>query len=387
MQFGWQGVFEGPTLIGLARGGASISLEPGGQFELSGAPLKTMHEIADEVDEHLAEVRTVGGGLGLGMLGMGFHPTLRREAAQWMPKGRYAIMRAYMPKRGGEGIDMMLRTCTIQANLDFGSEADMVKKFRVSLALQPIATALFAASPFKEGAPSGFKSRRARVWADTDPDRTGDLPFVFESGFGFERYVDYALDVPMYFVMREGRYIDLSGQSFRDFMDGKLAALPGERPTLTDWADHLTTIFPEVRLKKFLEMRGADDGPAAHIKALPAFWTGIFYDQDALDAAWDLCRHWTGAERAALKDAAPRLALDATVAGRSVREVARDCLAIARAGLAARALTDPAGADETIYLESLDQIDSGETLADRLLGLYHGAWAGRIDPVFDACAY
>jgi glutamate--cysteine ligase len=387
-RFGWDGVREGETLIGLTRGGASISLEPGGQFELSGATLDTIHETADEVHQHLDEVRAVAGELGIGMLGLGFQPSLTRVDIPWMPKGRYAIMRSYMPKRGREGHDMMLRTCTIQANLDFGSEACMVKKFRVSLALQPVATALFAASPFLEGRPSGFKSRRAEVWNDTDPDRTGDLPFVFETGFGFERYVDYALDVPMYFVLREGRYIDVSGQSFRDFMNGRLPGLPGELPTSSDWADHLTTIFPDVRLKKYLEMRGADDGPASHIVALPALWTGIFYDGAALDAAWDLVRGWSRAERAELRAAVPRLALEATVAGRSVRDVAREFVAIARAGLKARARLDKDGHDEGMYLAPLDDIvATGQTLADRLLTLYAGPWNGSVDPAFADCAY
>jgi glutamate--cysteine ligase len=387
-RFGWDGVYEGETLIGLTRGLANISLEPGGQFELSGAPFDSIHETAAETAQHMADIHEVGGELGLGMLGLGFQPLYRRADVPWMPKGRYAIMRAYMPKRGGEGHDMMLRTCTIQANLDFESEACMVKKFRVSLALQPVATALFANSPFTEGKPNGFKSRRAHVWTDTDPDRTGDLPFVFEDGFGFERYVDYALDVPMYFAMRGGKYIDVSGQSFRDFMAGKLPGLPGEFPTLTDWADHLTTIFPEVRLKKYLEMRGADGGPASHIDALPALWTGIFYDSAALDAAWELVRDWSRKDRAALKAAVPRQALEASVAGRSVRDAARDVLAISRAGLRARARLNAQGQDEGVFLDPLDRIvETGQTEADRLLALYHGAWGGRIDPVFEECAY
>jgi glutamate--cysteine ligase len=386
--FGWDGVYEGATLIGLTQGMANVSLEPGGQFELSGAPLDSMHDTAAEVASHLAQVKQVAGPLGIGALGMGYQPALRREDAFWMPKGRYAIMRAYMPKRGGEGHDMMLRTCTIQANLDFESEACMVKKFRLSLAAQPIATALFAASPFKDGKPSGFKSRRAQVWTDTDPDRTGDLPFVFEPGFGFERYIDYALDVPMYFVLRDGKYIDVSGQSFHDFMAGKLPGLPGELPTMSDWADHMTTIFPEVRLKKYLEMRGGDGGPESHITALPAFWTGLLYDKAALEAAWDLVKDWTEEDRAALKAAVPRDALAATVAGRTVRDIARDLLAISRAGLANRARLNPAGADEGIFLDPLDRIvETGMTLADEALALYHGAWSGSVDPAFERYAY
>jgi len=387
-KYGWQGTHEGDTLIGLTHDGCNISLEPGGQFELSGAPRETLHETCFEVSEHLRQVREVGGPLGIGMLGLGFHPTLRREDAAWMPKGRYAIMRAYMPTRGRLGHDMMLRTCTIQANLDFGSEADMVKKFRVSLALQPIATALFANSPFTEGKPNGFLSARAHVWTDTDPDRTGDLPFVFEEGFGFERYVDYALDVPMYFVMRGGRYIDVAGQSFRDFLEGRLPGLPGELPTSTDWADHLTTIFPEVRLKQYLEMRGADGGPSGHICALPAFWGGIFYDSAALDAAWALVRTWTREERADLKAQVPKLALGAKLRGRTARDIAREVLALSRAGLKARHRLDLNGADETHFLDPLDQIvETGHTRADELLALYHGRWQGSVEPAFEECAY
>jgi glutamate--cysteine ligase len=386
--FGWNGVYEGETLIGLSQGKANISLEPGGQFELSGAPLDSMHETANEVATHLAQVKEIARPLGIGILGMGFQPSLTREQVPWMPKGRYAIMRAYMPKRGNEGHDMMLRTCTIQANLDFESEACMVKKFRVSLALQPIATAMFANSPFKEGKPSGFKSRRAQVWTDTDPDRTGDLPFVFEDGFGFERYIDYALDVPMYFVLRNGRYVDVSGQSFRDFLTGALPGLPGELPTMSDWADHMTTIFPEVRLKKYLEMRGADGGPAAHISALPAFWTGLLYDKDALTAAWDLVKDWTEEDRAELRASVPRDALAATVRGRTARDVARDVLALSRAGLKRRARLNAQGQDETIFLEPLERIvESGQTLADQALAFFAGTWGGSVDPAYETFAY
>ncbi|HTJ64419.1 MAG TPA: glutamate--cysteine ligase [Alphaproteobacteria bacterium] len=387
-RFGWGGVYEGETLIGLTQGMANISLEPGGQFELSGAPLDSIHDAAAETATHLAQVKEVAGPLGIGLLGMGFQPSLKREDVPWMPKGRYAIMRAYMPKRGNEGQDMMLRTCTIQANLDFESEACMVKKFRVSLALQPIATALFANSPFKEGKPSGFKSRRSQVWTDTDPDRTGDLPFVFEDGFGFERYVDYALDVPMYFVLRGGRYVDVSGQSFRDFLRGELPGLPGELPTMSDWADHMTTIFPEVRLKKYLEMRGADGGPAEHIDALPALWTGLLYDRDSLTAAWDLVKGWTTEVRAELRASVPRDALAAMIKGRTARDVAREILALSRSGLKRRARLNAQGQDETIFLEPLERIaESGQTLADQALAAYAGAWGGSVAPAFAAYAY
>ena len=388
MRFGWAPVKEGETIIGLSRGMANVSLEPGGQFELSGAPLPDMHAICDETGKHLEEVKAVADELGLGFLGLGFAPTWRREDIPRMPKGRYRIMREYMPKVGNLGLDMMFRTCTVQANLDFASEADMVLKFRTSLALQPIATALFANSPFIEGKPSGFLSARANVWTDTDADRTGMLDFVFEDGFGFERYARYALDVPMYFVKREGRYIDVAGRSFRDFMDGRLAEVPGERPTLKDWADHISTIFPEVRLKQYLEMRGADSGPWSRLCALPALWTGIFYDDAALNAAWDLCKAWTPEQHNAVRGDVARLGLRAQVAGRSVQDVAKDMIAIAREGLKRRNRLSGGMVDETGYLGELEEIaDSGLTPADRLLELYHGPWQGDASRAFETFAY
>ena len=392
MRFGWQGVYEdsdnGPVLIALDRDGANVSLEPGGQFELSGAPLETMHDICQETGKHLDEVKTVADELGLGFLGLGFTPLWRRDQVPVMPKGRYSIMRAYMPKVGSLGLDMMFRTCTVQANLDFETEADMVAKFRMSLALQPIATALFANSPFTEGKPNGYLSYRAHIWTDTDADRTGLLDFVFEDGFGFERYARYALDVPMYFAKRDGRYVDLSGRSFRKFIDGKLDELPGQRATMKDLADHMTTIFPEVRLKQYLEMRGADSGPWSRICALPALWTGVFYDAPALAAAWDLCKHWTAEDRAKLRTDVTRLGLKATVAGRSVQDVAKDFIAIAREGLKRRNRLDGGFVDETGYLGEVEAIaDSGVTPAERLLERYHGSWKGDVSRVFEEMAY
>jgi glutamate--cysteine ligase len=392
-RFGWAPVEEAGHVIALERKNsegftASISLEPGGQFELSGAPLKDIHDICSETGQHLMEVKQVADQLNLGFLGAGFDPLWRREDVPVMPKGRYDIMRAYMPKVGNLGLDMMLRTCTIQANLDFDSEADMVLKFRTSLALQPIATALFACSPFTEGRPNGFLSARANVWTDTDPDRTGMLGFVFEDGFGFETYVNYALDTPMYFVKRDGRYIDASGQSFRDFMDGRLPALPGERPNKKDWADHLTTLFPEVRLKQYLEMRGADGGPWSRICALPALWVGIFYDAPSLQAAWDLCKDWDIADHERLRRDVTKLGLRAEVAGRSVRDVAVDMVAIARQGLKNRARFSGGMVDERGYLAELEDIaDSGVTPAERLLDLYHGDWQGDVSRIYRDFAY
>ncbi len=387
-RFGWDPVREGETVIGLKRDGASVSLEPGGQLELSGAPLENIHQTCDEVHTHLAEAETVTKELGAGLIGLGFDPKWRREDMPWMPKGRYRIMRDYMPKKGSLGLDMMVRTCTVQVNLDYASEADMAKKFRVGLALQPVATALFANAPFTEGRPNGFKSWRAHIWTDTDPDRTGMLPFVFEDGFGFERWVDYILDVPMYFVYRGGRYLDASGQSFRDFMAGKLPALPGETPTFSDWADHMTTAFPEVRAKTFLEMRGADGGPWKSLCGLPAFWVGLLYDGTALDAAWDMAKDWTAEEREALRIDVAKHGFQAPFRNGTVRDLALRALEIAQAGLSARRVLDKAGNDETGFLQVLhDRAAAGKSPADTLLEDYAGPWAGDIDRIWSAYAY
>ena len=392
-RFGWSPVEENGFLIGLERRNAegftaSVSLEPGGQLELSGAPLSTIHDICNETGQHLMEVKQVADQIGVGFLGAGFDPLWPRADIPVMPKGRYDIMRAYMPKVGTLGLDMMLRTCTIQANLDFDSEADMVLKFRTSLALQPIATALFACSPFTEGRPNGFLSARANVWTDTDADRTGMLGFVYEDGFGFERYADYALDTPMYFAKRDGKYVDASGQSFRDFQAGKLPALPGEYPTIKDWNDHLTTLFPEVRLKAYLEMRGADGGPWSRICALPALWAGVLYDAPSLAAAWDLVKDWDIADHERLRRDVTRLGLKAEVAGRSVRDIAVDLVAIARQGLKNRARFSGGMVDERGYLSELEDIaDSGVTPAERLLDLYHGAWQGDVKRIYADFAY
>ena len=388
-RFGWQPVVEGGRLIALSdASGCSVTLEPGGQVELSGAPLQTIHETCDEVHEHLRQVREVNQELGIGMLGLGFQPKWGRDDVQWMPKGRYRIMRDYMPKKGTLGIDMMTRTCTVQVNLDFQTEADMIRKFRVGLALQPVATALFANSPFTEGRPNGFQSYRSHIWTDTDLDRSGDLPLVFEDGFGFERYVDYVLDVPMYFVYRDGTYIDASGQSFRDFLAGRLPALPGEIPRMGDWEDHLTTVFPEVRMKRYLEMRGADGGPWRRLCALPALWVGLLYDGSALDAAWDMVKDWTESERAGLRAAVPRGGLKTRMRGESLQDIALRVLDIARGGLEQRARHDGFGESEAHFLNALWTIaESGETPSDELLRRFHGDWRGDIDPVFREYAY
>ena len=387
-RFGWEPVQEHGRTIALLRDGASVTLEPAGQLELSGAPLETIHDTCVEVGSHLEEVKAVADELGLGFLGMGFQPKWRRDEMPWMPKGRYQIMRAYMPKVGGLGLDMMTRTCTVQVNLDYAREADMVKKFRVSLALQPIATALFADSPFTEGKPNGYQSYRSHIWTDTDPDRTGMLDFVFDDGFGYERYVDYLLDVPMYFSYRDGIYHDASGKSFRKFLRGELDVLPGALPTLRDWSDHMTTAFPEVRMKKFLEMRGADSGPWNRICALPAFWVGLLYDDAALDAAWDLVKDFSLAERHALRDGVPKHALKLPFRGGTVRDLAREAVKIAIGGLQRRARLTSKGVDEAGFLDALVEIvEANETPAERKLALFHGAWQGNIDRVFREFAY
>jgi glutamate--cysteine ligase len=388
-EYGWEPVIENGNVIALSGADGNISLEPAGQFELSGAALQNLHETCAEAARHLDQCKAVGERLGLGFLGLGMWPDKTRAELPIMPKGRYAIMLNYMPKVGSLGLDMMLRTCTIQVNLDYSSEADMVKKFRVGLALQPVATALFANSPFTEGKPNGFKSFRSHIWEDTDPDRTGMLPFVFEDGFGYERYLDYALDVPMYFVYRDGRYIDVAGESFRAFLEGKLPQLPGEKPRITDWTDHLSTAFPEVRLKSFLEMRGADGGRWSRICGLPALWVGLLYDDQALDAAWDLVKHWSIEQREKLRHEVPRLALDAvTPDGETMRDFAGRVLDISANGLTRRAMLNSAGDNEGGFLDPLrDVVATGMTPADRLLVRYNGPWNGDVSHIYEEFSF
>jgi glutamate--cysteine ligase len=387
---GWEPIIEDGNIIGLfdVTGGGAISLEPGGQFELSGAPVETVHQTCSELMAHLAQVKEIARPLGIGFLGLGMTPNWSRSQIPMMPKGRYRIMTAYMPKVGKHGLDMMYRTCTVQTNLDYSSEADMVKKLRVSLALQPVATAMFANSPFTEGKPNGFLSFRSEIWRDTDADRCGMLPWAFEPGMGFERYVDYALGVPMYFVKRGEHYIDVAGQSFRDLMQGRLPGLPGERATISDWANHISAIFPEVRLKRYLEMRGADGGPWRRLPALPAYWAGILYDDDSLDAAWDLVKHWTAEERQKLRDDVPKLGFAARIAGHDVLHLAKTTIGLAEKGLTRRRRLDAGGQDETCYLRPIQEyVARGITPAEELLEKFHGAWGRSVDPVFKEYAY
>ncbi|MFP1644355.1 glutamate--cysteine ligase [Pontitalea aquivivens] len=389
-RFGWTPVLEQDNIIGLTRDGANVSLEPGGQLELSGAPLETIHQTCDEVHEHLREVQAVADDIGARFIGLGAAPEWSQDQMPMMPKGRYRLMTDYMDSVGTLGKQMMYRTCTVQVNLDFASEADMVKKLRVALALQPVATALFANSPFLDGKPNGMKSWRSHIWQNLDGARTGMLPFVFEDGMGYERWVDYVLDVPMYFVYRDGRYINALGQSFRDFLKGELPALPGEKPTLSDWADHMTTVFPEARVKKYIEMRGADGGPWRRLCALPAFWVGLIYDQGALDAAWDLVKGWDAQTRDALRVAAGRDALQGETNGIRLHDLAREAVAIAQAGLKARARPGAGGLipDETHFLDALaESVASGQVPADELLTKYHGEWQGDLSRIYAEYSY
>ena len=368
---------EQDNIIGLTRNGANVSLEPGGQFELSGAPLETLHEVRAEFDQHMVEVKKVAGPLGIAHMGLGAAPIWSHEDMPLMPKGRYKLMNDYMTRVGTHGTQMMRRTCTVQVNLDFGSEADMVKKLRVSLALQPVATALFASSPFFEGKPNRHKSWRSRIWRDLDASRTGMLPFAFEDGMGFQRYVDWVLDVPMYFVYRDGKYINALGQSFRDFLKGQLPALPGEKPTLSDWADHMTTVFPEARVKKYIEMRGADVGDADHIGALPAFWVGLMYDQTALDAAWDLVKGFDDETREGLRVAASVSALQGEAGGVKLADLARAAVGLSHAGLAARGL-----GEERHLAPLVASLKSGKVQADRWLDRFNGEWQGDLTRIY-----
>jgi len=389
-KYNWSEILEENNIIGLTKDGANVSLEPGGQLELSGAPLDSIHETCDEVNQHLKEVKSIADDLGAGFFGLGAAPEWSHEDMPMMPKGRYKLMTDYMGRVGTHGTQMMYRTCTVQVNLDFSSEQDMIKKMRVGLALQPIATALFANSPFFEGKLVNHKSWRSRIWRDLDEDRTGMLPFVFEEGFGFEAWTEYVLDVPMYFVYRDGKYIDALGQSFRDFLNGKLPALPGERPKISDWADHLTTVFPEARVKQFIEMRGADGGPWRKLCALPAFWVGLMYDQNSLDSAWDICKNWDANTREEMRIAASEEGIAANTNGLSLLDLARELLDISRAGLKNRARPGNGGLvpDECHFLNAIEEvIETGKSPACELIDKYNNEWQKDLKNVYRDCAY
>ena len=387
-RFGWAEIAEQGKIIGMTKNGANVSLEPGGQFELSGAPLTSIHETDAETKAHLAEVKILADEMGARFIGLGAAPEWRHEDMPMMPKGRYRLMTDYMGRVGTHGTQMMYRTCTVQVNLDYASEADMVQKLRVALALQPVATALMANSPFFDGKPNGHKSWRSRIWRGLDDSRTGTLPFAFDAGMGFQRYVDWVLDVPMYFVYRDGKYLNALGQSFRDFLNGQLPALPGEKPTLSDWADHMTTVFPEARVKKYIEMRGADCGDVPHLAALPALWVGLTYDQTALDAAWDLAKDWSLETREGLRIAASVAGLQGEAGGVKLLDLARDVVAIAQAGLKARGQQNAQGHDEVHFLDVLaESAASGRVPADQLLSDYSGKWAGELSRIYADYSY
>ena len=389
-KYNWSEILEEKNIIGLTKDGANVSLEPGGQLELSGAPLDSIHETCDEVNQHLKEVKSIADDLGAGFFGLGAAPEWSHEDMPMMPKGRYKLMTDYMGRVGTHGTQMMYRTCTVQVNLDFSSEQDMIKKMRVGLALQPIATALFANSPFFEGKLVNHKSWRSRIWRDLDEDRTGMLPFVFEEGFGFEAWTEYVLDVPMYFVYRDGKYIDALGQSFRDFLNGKLPALPGERPKISDWADHLTTVFPEARVKQFIEMRGADGGPWRKLCALPAFWVGLMYDQNSLDSAWDICKNWDANTREEMRVAASEEGIAANTNGISLLDLGRELIDISRAGLKNRARPGNGGLvpDECHFLNAIEEvIETGKSPACELIDKYNNEWQKDLKNVYRDYAY
>lgn len=388
---GWDPIIDAGRIIGLVEptGQGAISLEPGGQFELSGAPVETIHQTCREGNAHLAQLREIAEPLGIRFLGLGGSPKWTLAETPRMPKSRYDIMTAYMPKVGTKGLDMMYRTCTIQVNLDFESEADMRRKMQVSLKLQPLSTALFANSPFTDGKPNGLQSWRGDIWRDTDNQRSGLLDFCFSPEFGFADYAEWALDVPMYFVIRDGRYHDMTHMTFRQFMAGAARnEITDGMPTIGDWANHLSTLFPDVRLKRFLEMRGADGGPWRRICALPAFWVGLLYDPATLDAVEAMTRDWSYEETLAMRNAVPEQGIAAPFRNTTLREIGREVLSLSRQGLVNRNNKNRDGFDESGFLNTLDEVVSrGTTSAEEMLNAYHTRWGGSIEPVFLEYAY
>jgi glutamate--cysteine ligase len=381
-KFGWEKSYENDNLIALKKSGASITLEPGGQLELSGAPVSTLHETMEELKGHLDEVKEVCKDLGAGFLAIGFDPKWSSEEAPVMPKERLKIADEYITNQGGHGGEVMYETCTVQVNLDYESEQDMVNKMRVGLALQPIATALFANSPFKDGKPSGFLSYRSLTWTDTDPERTGILPFAFDDDFGFEKFVDYALDVPMYYVQKGKDYKKAGGLDFKDFMAGKLAPVPGQFPTINDWVNQLNSILPEVRLKNIVEMRGSDNGTAEQIVAQSALWVGLLYDDKSLQSAMKLISDWTAEERQKLRDQVPKTGLRTPFRNGTVQDIAKEVVNLAKEGLERR------GHREEKFVEGLEEIArTGKSPADILLEKYHNEWDQQVDKIYEEYCY
>lgn len=390
-ELGWEAITDEGRIIGLAGpdGMGAISIEPGGQFELSGAPLETIHQTCRESNQHLSAVKNVAKELGIGFLGTGSSPLWSIDETPVMPKSRYKIMTNYMPKVGTRGLDMMYRTATIQVNLDFSDERDMQRKLQTSLKLQPIASALFANSPFTEGKPNGELSWRSGVWHDVDNQRGGYHPEMLEAGYGFKDYVQWCLDLPMYFIIRDGKYIDMTHITFRDFMEGKASIeLPGIVATMGDWSNHVSTVFPDVRLKQFLEMRGADGGPWRGICALPALWVGLLYDETALDEAEALVKDWDADAVDKLRNDVPAKALNAEINGSSVLDVSREVLKISKGGLQRRACLNGEGFDERLFLVPLEEIIAAKrTTAEHLLWMYNGPWQQDTKRVFEEMAF
>lgn len=385
----WTPATDNGRTIALFRGDASITLEPGGQFELSGAPFSSLHDTQREVDEHVALLQRHCRPRGVGFVGLGFHPTATWDEMPLVPKGRYAVMARYMPTVGKRGLDMMKRTATVQANYDWLNERDMVASYQTALVVAPLVAALFANAPFVQGRPSGALSERQRVWSDTDPHRAGFPPAILADDFSYERYVQWALDVPMYFVRRDGLHHDVAGASFRAFMSEGLV-IDGQRvrATLRDFADHLTTVFPEVRLKRVLEVRSADVGPPSRLVALPAIYKGILYDDTARDRARALMEGVTSAELWSLRADVAVRGFAATFRGESILHRCRALVEEAHAGLARLAVKNAAGDDESIYLRSLhDVVASGRTFAEHLLQRYETVWGRSLAPLWDETAF
>lgn len=384
-RYGWTPRSEGDHVIALQGERATITLEPGAQVELSGEPCESIHCAHAELTEHVSQIVSVGEEIGIAFLGLGMQPLSPVEDIEWVPKARYGIMGPYMQKVGTLGHRMMKQTATVQTNIDFSDERDAMEKMRVTMGLSPILTAMFANSPICDGRLNGYMSFRQHVWTDTDRDRCGLLPFVFSRDAGFEDYADWALGVPMYFIRRDDRFVDLSGLPFREFLKKGAA---GHHATLADWQLHLTTLFPEVRLKTYIEVRSVDSQPPERMLALPALMKGVLYDADCLLGAWDLVKGWSFGERLDLYDASHRDALMARVRGVRLLDLARELCAIARVGLRRQNLRNGRGEDETVYLNGIErQLESGVSPARVIADRWAGEWEERIDRLIGFAAY